>query len=149
MTKRTHFLTTPFLAAFLLVCGAGVQPVAAQETAQDGISDERVTELARGYVELLQAGEFESLWEHLAPEAKERFGTFEQFRSASEGVMNRLGTEITLVEENVEPARLGMVAHKMYHRISHYTGAQGTPVRLTIGLVNDGTIGGMTARPAR
>lgn len=149
MMKICRSLFSVFVAAFLLVCGGVVEPVAAQSPVQEGLSEARVMELARGYVELLQAGEYDRLWEHLAPEAQQRFGTLEQFRTASEGVMTRLGTEIVVLEERVEPARSGMVAHKLYHRISNYTGAEGASVRLTIGLVNDGSIGGMTARPAR
>ena len=117
--------------------------------AREALSDERVMELARDYFELLQSGEYDRLWEHLAPEAQQRFGTIEQFRTASEGVMTRLGTETSVVRETVEPARAGMIADKVYHRVSRYTGAEGTAVRLTIGLVNDGSIGGLTARPVQ
>ena len=63
--------------------------------------------------------------------------------------MSQLGTEAALVGETVEPARSGMIAHKVYHRVSRYTGTEGTRVRLTIGLVNDGSIGGLTARPVQ
>ena len=37
----------------------------------------------------------------------------------------------------------GMVANKLYFRISHYAKAGDSPVRLLIGLKNDGTIAGM------
>ena len=150
MTKQSRSLLIASVAASLLVFGGVFDPAAAQTpAAQEALSDERVMELARGYVELLQSGEYERLWEHLAPEAQQRFGTLEQFRTASAGVMTRLGTEAALVRETVEPARAGMIAHKLYHRVSRYTGADGTPVRLTIGLVNDGSIGGLTARPVQ
>lgn len=149
MTTRSRLGVGAAVGAFLLVCGGVARPLEAQSPVQEGLSDARVMELARDYIALLQAGEYDRLWEHLAPEAQQRFGTIEQFRTASQTVMGRLGTEVLVVEETVEPARVGMIAHKMYHRVSTYTGAEGGRVRLTIGLVNDGSIGGLTARPAR
>ena len=147
MRKITRFLMTVAVAASLLALGGGVERASAQEAVQEGISDERVKELARGYYELLHDGKYDQLWQHLAPQAKQRFGTLEEFRRKSAGVMERLGTEALMVEEIVEPARVGMVAHKVYHRISRYSGVEGSAVRMTIGLVNDGTIGGLNAQP--
>lgn len=149
MRKITRSLMTVAVAASLLVLGGGVERASAQAPAQEGISDERVKELARGYYELLIEGKYDQLWEHLAPQAKQRFGTLDEFRRESAGVMGRLGTEALMVEEIVEPARVGMVAHKVYHRISRYSGVEGSAVRMTIGLVNDGSIGGMAARPVQ
>ena len=145
-TIRTTFATA---AAALLVLASGAAPAAAQTPVAEGISDERVLELARGYADLLFAGDYEALWEHVSPEGKARFGTLEAFRSGGQGVMSRLGEEKLIVSENVEPATAGMIATKVYLRVSHYSGAEGSPVRLIIGLKDDGTIGGIAARPAQ
>jgi hypothetical protein len=41
-----------------------------------------------------------------------------------------------------------MLADKVYLRLAHYAGPGDTPVRLLIGLRNDGSIVGMQIRPA-
>ncbi|HEX6369928.1 MAG TPA: hypothetical protein VF006_13495 [Longimicrobium sp.] len=159
MTKRSSSVLTLSAAAFLLACGGNpppdtpapqaVESVAVQPAATAGVlSDERAMELARGYVALLHAGDYERLWQHVTPETKQRIGSLDAFRSGGEGTLRDLGAEITVVSERVEPGRTGMVADKMYLRVSHYVGAPGTAVRLMIGLKNDGTIVGMQIRRA-
>jgi hypothetical protein len=121
--------------------------VAAQPAAADGpLTDERAMELARGYVELLHARDYERLWRHVTPETKQRIGTLDDFRSGAERTAGSLGAEVTVVSETVEAARAGMVADKLYVRVSHYAGAPGAPVRLMIGLKNDGSIAGLQVR---
>ena len=156
MTKRSTPLLTLSAAAFMLACGGNPpastpQPVeaeaaAAQVPVNDGLSDERVLELGRGYAKLLHARDYEQLWQHLTPESKQRFGTVERFRSEGEGVLNDLGAETAVVRESVELPRAGMVAHKLYSRIGNYAGAQGAPMRLLIGLTKDGSIVAMQLR---
>ena len=157
MRKRSSSLLTLSAAAFLVACGGNpppstpapeaVQAVTVQATATpEGLSDERVMELARGYVALLHARDFERLWQHLAPEAKQRFGTPEGFRSGGESALGNFGAETSVVSERVEPARPGMMADRLYLRVSQYAGANGTPVRLMVGLKNDGSIVGMQIR---
>ena len=159
MVNRFRSLLTLFAAAFLLACGGNpppstpvpepVQTVAVQPAATaDGLSDGRAMELGREYVALLHARGFERLWQHAAPEAKQRFGTLDRFRSGGEGALSPLGAELAVLSERVEPARVGMDADKLYLRVSHYAGAAGVPVRLMIGLKNDGSIAGMQVRRA-
>ena len=112
------------------------------------LTDERTMALGREYAALLHAGDYEKLWEKSAPEAKERFGTLERFKTEGGSVMANVGAEMGMVSERVEPARQGMVANKLYLRIGHYAKTGQTPVRLVIGLKNDGTIAGLQVRPA-
>lgn len=159
MTKKSNSLLTLSTAAFLVACGSNPPPstpvseaaaaVAVQPTATgEGLSDERAMELGRGYVALLHAGDYERLWQHVTPEAKQRFGTLDRFRSGGESALGNLGAETSVVSERVEPARAGMVADRLYLRVSHYAGAGGTPVRLLVGLKNDGSIAGLQIRRA-
>ena len=121
----------------------------AEPAATATLSDERAMELASGYVELLQAGDFAQLWEHLAPAAKERFGTLEKFQTEGARIMNELGPEVATIREAVEQPRAGMQADKLYLRVSHYATAGETPVRMMIGLMNDGSIIGMNVSRAQ
>ena len=168
MTNRSSALLAVTAAAFTLACGGNPEPstpepvivqtttvdTAAVQTPAQGpaatetLSDERALELARGYVELLQAGEYARIWEHVAPAAKERFGTFERFASEGQRVMEDLGAEVGIVSEGVEPPRAGMQAAKLYMRVSQYERSSGTPVRLMMGLMNDGSIIGVQIQPA-
>ena len=170
MTKRYSPLLTLSAGALIMACGgnppattpepetAPAPAVTAPSAASDArksaaqgheLSDERAKEIARGYVELLKAGNYEQMWEHVTPAAKERFGSFEDFRGEGERIMSDLGTEIGIVSETIEPARAGMLANKLYFRVSHYAGADGRPVRLLIGLKNDGSIAGIQVREAQ
>ncbi|HEX2210732.1 MAG TPA: hypothetical protein VHG93_23825 [Longimicrobium sp.] len=153
MTERPSGLLVLSAAAFLAACAgtppAGApapQPAVAVPAADAVLSDERAMELARGYVELLHARDYDGLWQHMAPEEKERFSA-DQFRSESERTVGSLGAEVAVVSEEVQPARAGMAADKLYVRVSRYAGA-GTPVRLRIALKNDGSIAGLQVRPA-
>lgn len=161
MTMRSTVLRTLSAAAFLAACGgsppaaapapqpvqaAPVQPAPAAQAPAAALSDERAMELARGYVELLHAGDYDRLWQHVAPAVRERFGTVDQFRGEGVRAMGELGAEITVVSEQVEVARAGMVADKLYLRVSHYAGAPEGPVRLMLGLKNDGSIAGLQVR---
>lgn len=155
--------TTPYafvLPAALLIqaCAGGAPPaqavpeevVSAESAVASGgpLSDERAMELGRVYIALVHAGEIEQLWEHMAPEARERIGSYEEFRAGHERVASRLGAEISVVRETVEPASAGMIASRMYTRVSNYSGMPGRAVRIVIGLTDAGTIGGMRAGPA-
>lgn len=158
MTKASSSLLTLSAAAFLAACGGSpppstrapepVQAVAVQPAATgEGLSDERAMELARGYVELLHAGDYERLWEHMAPATRERIGTLDEFRSGGQRSQGPLGPEVTVVSERVEAARAGMAADKLYVRVSHYAAVEG-PVRLMMGLKNDGSIVAVQLRRA-
>ena len=156
MTRRYLALLALPTAAFLFACGGNPAPgtpadaptaTAAQAPEGDGLSDERVMELARGYTALLHAGEWEQLWGHLNPEARDRFESFDNFSGAGAGILARLGAEMSVVSESVEPARSGMIAEKVYLRVSNYTGVPGRQVRVMIGLMSDGSIAGMQVRP--
>lgn len=164
MTNRSGSIVALSAAAFALACGGNPEPSppepaaaqlpaveapAQQPAASATLSDERAMELARGYVELIQAGDFARLWEHLAPTAKERFGSVEAFQTEGRSISEELGAEVGVVSEAVEPPRAGMQANKLYLRVSHYENRAGTPVRLAIGLMNDGSIIGMQIRPAQ
>ena len=160
MTKTPNSLLTLSAAAFLVACGGNppsstpaperVQAAAVQPTAPVGpLSDERAMELACGYIALVHARDYARLWQHMAPEAKQRFGTLDQFRTGGEGALGNLGAEIAVVSERVEPATAGMVADKLYLRVSHYAQSKGVPVRLMIGLKKDGSIAGMQIRRAQ
>ena len=127
---------------------AAPAPVSSAAPVQE-LTDERAMEIARGYIELLKARNYEKMWEHVAPAAKQRIGSLEAFREEGERVMTDLGAEIGIVSETIEPARAGMLANKLYFRVSHYAGADGTPVRLLIGLTNDGSIAGIQVREAQ
>jgi len=142
-------------AAFLLGCGSNPPPAtpdvreaetAPVITAAQTLTDERVLELGRGYIELLAARDFERLFQHLAPQPRERFVTAERLRSETEGALNDLGKEIGVISETVEPARQGMIATKLYLRVSRYATTGEVPVRLLIGLTSDGSIAGMQLR---
>ena len=156
MTNRSSALLTLSAAAFLLACGGSPPPatpapqaVSVQPApAAEGLSDERAMQLARGYVELLHAGDYERLWQHVTPAVRERFGTVDRFRSEGLRALSDLGAEVTVVSERVEVARAGMVADKLYMRVSHYARGPGGPVRLMLGLKNDGSIAGLQIRPA-
>jgi hypothetical protein len=154
--SRATFLST---VTFLLACGGNLPPripepegpaTMAVEVAADGgeLSDARVMELGRGYAELLYAGNYDQLWQHLTPESKARFGTVDGFRSGGEDAMNGLGAESAVLRESVELPRAGMMADRLYLRVSHYSASAGTPVRLMIGLKHDGSIVGLQLRPA-
>ena len=158
MTYRSGWILTASAAALVLACGGNspapgpepeqLQPTAEATATQEELTDDRVIELARGYVELLQARDFERLWQHVSPEARQRIGSLDEFRSGSEAVLNRLGAEVGMISETVEPARAGMVADKLYFRVSHYAGAKEGPVRLLVGLKNDGSIAGFNVQRA-
>ena len=169
MTFRPALLPTLLASAVLAGCAsntpastpepASATPAVAQPapaTTAEGttapptaeISDERVMALGREYAALLHAGDFDKLWAKSAPEAQARFGTLDRFKAEGGSVMTNVGAEMGLVSERVEPARAGMLANKLYLRIGHYTKTGETPVRLVIGLKNDGTIAGVQVRPA-
>ena len=154
MTRRYPTLLALPVAAFLLACGGNPEPgtpvaaaTAVQATETPGLSDERAMELGRGYAALVQAAEWTQLWDYLHPEARARFESFENFSGAGDRIVSRLGAEMSVVSENVEPARGDMIAEKVYSRISNYTGMPGRQVRLTIGVMSDGSIAGMQVRP--
>ena len=158
MTRRSLSLLALPTAAFLLACGGNPAPetppaadapeaTAVQATPSAGLSDERVMELGRGYAALVHAREWEQVWEHTHPEARQRFESFENFRGAGDQIMSRLGAEMSVVSEHVEPARPGMIAEKVYFRLSNYTGVPGRQVRLMIGVMSDGSIAGLQVRP--
>ena len=156
MTERLSGLLALSAAAFLAAC-AGTPPAGAPEPALQPsvavpaadadavLSDERAMQLARGYVELLHARDYDGLWQHMASEEKELFSA-DQFRSESERTVGVLGAEVAVVSEEVQPARAGMAADKLYVRVSRYAGTE-TPVRLRIALKNDGSIAGLQVRP--
>jgi predicted metal-dependent phosphoesterase TrpH len=152
MTEKPSGLLALSAAAFLAACtgtppaGAPAPQPAVAVPANAVLSDERAMELARGYVELLHARDYDGLWQHMAPEEKELFSA-DQFRSESERTVGVLGAEVAVVSEEVQPARAGMTADKLYVRVSRYAGAE-TPVRLRIALKNDGSIAGLQVRPA-
>ena len=158
MTRRSTSLLALSAAAFLAACGGNPRPATpAPRTVEavavptaataEALSDERAMELARGYVALLHARDYDRLWQHASPEAKQRFGTVERFRSQGERALGNLGTETVIVSERVQPASEGMLADRLYLRVSRYTGADG-PVRLMLGLKNDGSIVAMQLRRA-
>ncbi|HEX8359671.1 MAG TPA: hypothetical protein VF613_06185 [Longimicrobium sp.] len=165
MMKKSGSLLTMSAAAFLVACGGNppsaaptpqaartppaaagvaVRPVATNER----LTDERVMDLARGYVEMLHARDFEKLWHAMAPEPKQRFGSLEQFRTGGERILTEFGAEMAVLSETVEPARTGMIADKVYLRSSYYARSGGTPVRMMIGLKSDGSIAGFQLRRA-
>lgn len=160
--KRSTGLVALTAAAFTFACGgnpepstpepADIPPAAAQTPAQtpaqppaatETLTDERAMELARGYIELVHAGDFARLWEHVAPAGKERFGSFETFQAEGARIMGELGPEVGILREAVEQPRAGMRANKLYVRVSQYASAGEAPVRMMIGLLNDGSIIGM------
>ena len=157
MTNRFTFLLI-LSAATIVACSRNPTPTtpAAREVettlaqpapaAGAPLTDERAMELGRGYIEMLANRDFAQLWQHLAPQPKERFGTVERFRAETEGALNTLGKEVGVISERIEPARQGMVATRLYFRISRYAGNGETPVGLMIGLTNDGSIAGMQLR---
>ena len=157
MTNRSTLLLT-ISAASIVACSRNAPPSTPETREVEttavtpapapgaALTDERAMELGRGYIELLAARDFAQLWQHLAPQPKERFGTVERFRAETEGALNTLGKEVGVISERIEPARQGMVATKLYFRISRYTGNGETPVGLMIGLTNDGSIAGMQLR---
>lgn len=159
MTRRSLSLLALPTAAFLLACGGNPAPetppadapaataTVIEATPSDGLSDERVMELGRGYAALVHASEWEQVWDHTHPEARQRFESFENFRGAGDQILSRLGAEMSVVSEHVEPARQGMIAEKVYFRLSNYTGVPGRQVRLMIGVMSDGSIAGMQVRP--
>jgi hypothetical protein len=170
MTFRPALLPTLFASAVLAGCAsntpattpepAAATPAAAQPApattapatatpASAELTDERTMALGREYAALLHAGEFAKLWEKSSPEAQARFGTVEKFTTEGQGVMTRVGSDMGMVSERVEPARAGMAANKLYIRIGHYATTGQTPVQLVIGLKNDGTIAGLQVRPAQ
>ena len=166
MTNRSSSLLALSAAAFALACGGTPEPstpepvaVEAPETqpaqspapavAANALTDERAMEIGRGYVELIHAGNYAQVWEHVAPSAKERLGSLEQFQSEGERVMSELGKEVGVVSEAVEAPRPGMAADKLYMRVSQYERSSGAPVRMMIGLKNDGSIVGIQVRPAQ
>ena len=172
MQNRSSLILALSAAAFTLGCGGNPEPSPPEPAAQADtaavqaraeapavapaqapaaaatLSDERAMELARGYVELLHAGNYAQLWEHVSPTAQERFGSVERFQSEGQRVMSELGAEVGIVSEVIEPPRAGMAANKLYLRVSHYERAPG-PVRLVLGLMNDGSIIGMNVSPAQ
>ena len=164
MTNRSTAIIALTAAAFTFACGSNPEPVtpppadvqapaaqapAAQPPAAETpaptatLTDERVMELARGYVEMLQDRDWAGVWEHVAPAGKERFGSLETFATEGERVMDELGPEVATVSETVEEPRAGMLANKVYIRVSHYEAAGDGPVRMMIGLLNDGSIVGV------
>ena len=169
MTNRSSSLLALSAAAFALACGGTPEPSTPEPVAVEApqsqpaqtpapaaaaavagtLTDERAMEIARGYVELLHAGNYAQVWEHVTPSAKERFGSLEQFQSEGERVMSDLGKEVGIVSEAVEQPRAGMQADKLYMRVSHYERSSGAPVRMMIGLKNDGSIVGIQVRPAQ
>lgn len=159
MMKTPRSLLTLSVTAFLLACGGNPPPDAPEADEVDAVavdpaptdqvlSDERAMEIGRDYVEALQARDFERLWQHVTPESKQRFGTVERFRTEGSAVLDELGAELGVMSEDVEPARAGMMADKLYLRVSTYAGSEGDPVRLMIGLANDGSIVGVQFRRA-
>ncbi len=111
-------------------------------------SDARVIELGRRYFELLQARDHDQVWSNLTPEARARFASVAEFGSWTESVLDSLGSEVGVIREAVELPRPGMLADRLYFRVSRYAGAGATPVRLLIGMKNDGSIVGMQVRRA-
>ncbi|MGE5926590.1 MAG: hypothetical protein ACM357_04500 [Gemmatimonadota bacterium] len=107
------------------------------------LSDARVLELGRGYAALLQAREYDRLWQHLTPEAQARLGSPASFRSWAEQNRDGLGDEQSAIRESVELPRPGMRADRLYLRVSRHAEV---PARLVIGLRNDGSIVGMQLR---
>jgi hypothetical protein len=167
MTNRSSSLFALSAAAFTLACGGNPEPStpepavaqspAAQAPAQTSVgapaadttlSDERAMELARGYFDLLQAGNFAQAWEHVSPTGQARFGSLDRFQSEGQRILGELGAEVGIVSEAIEPPRAGMAASKLYMRVSRYERASG-PVRMVIGLLNDGSIIGINVGPAQ
>ena len=169
MTFRPALLPTLLASAVLAGCASNTpaaapapdaatpavaQPAPAAATpapsaaATAELTDERVMTLGREYAAMLHAGEFDKLWEKSAPEAQQRFGTLERFRTEGGSVMTNVGSDMGMISERVEPARQGMLANKLYIRMGHYSKTGQTPVRLVIGLKNDGTIAGVQVRQA-
>ena len=157
MPRISRSLLALSAAGFMAACSRNPQPSAPETREADTVAvqpapagapltDARVMELGRRYIELLAARDFEQLWQHLAARPKERFGTAERLRSETEGGLNDLGKEIGVISESVEPARQGMVATKLYLRVSRYEKSGEVPVRLLIGLTSDGSIAGMQLR---
>lgn len=145
------------LAGALAGCAGNPQPESAApaSSAQAAVlpeagvqlSEERVMELGRTYTGLIHAGAYEQLWQATTPEARERFGSFDEFRGTGERVASRLGEELGVITEAVEPARAGMLASKLYLRVSNYAGVPGRAVRLMVGVMDDGSIAGLQVRP--
>jgi len=159
MTRTFRSLLALSAPAIMLACGgnpdpATPAPASAPATqppaaaAEQGLTDERVYELGRGYMDMIHAGEFDRLWERVSPAGKEAFGSFEAFRAEGANIVNELGAEILTVDESVQPARAGMRATKVYVRDGRYAGADDRTVRFIIGLMEDGTIAGISVRPA-
>ena len=146
------------IAAFTLACGGNPSPDSTPAAADapaaitvqpegSALTDARVMDLGRGYTALVHASDWTQLWENTHAEARARFDSFEDFSEAGDRIMSRLGAEMSVVIESVEPARAGMIAEKAYLRVSNYTGVPGRQVRLMIGLMSDGSIAGMQVRP--
>ena len=159
MTNRSSSLIALSAAALVVACASNppassapeVVPVATAEVqatpADTNLTDARAMELGRKYAAMFHGRSFDSLWTYATPASKERFGSVERFRTGGEQALTQIGAETGIVSETVEPASAGMTASKAYVRVSNYAGSQGTPVRLVIGLMNDGTIAGMQIRP--
>lgn len=158
MRTRTHALLAITTAALLTGCGAHAQapapepePAGDVETGlgEEQLTDERVTELASGYLDLMHDRAWEQLWEHVAPEGRQNFGSFEEFRTSGANIMDRLETPVAVESETVEPARAGMLADRLYMRVAYYSGGQGRRVRLLVGLMKDGSIAGIQIQPVQ
>ena len=155
MTTPVRFLLALSATAILAACASnspayGPEPAAAGSasttataTASAGLTDDRAKELGRSYAEQLQAKNFDALWRRSSPEVQQRFGTLDRFRASIEAGMAEFGNEIHLVSDQVEPAKAGMAASKLYSRTAHYSKAGNTAIRLAIGLKDDGTLAGI------
>lgn len=158
MTRRFR-LHGSLVLVFQLACGGNPAPGApAPEvtapvesppaTVAEALSDARVLALGREYTALLHAREHDRLWQHLSPEAKARFGSAVELRNGIDRIFEELGDEQSVVRESVELPRPGMLADRVYLRIARYAGRANGPVRVMIGVRNDGSVVGMQVRPA-
>ena len=155
MTTSIRFLLSLSATTLVAACSSNQpsyspEPAASQAAPSAGagsataeLTDARAKELGQSYAGQLQAKNYDALWRRSSPEAQQRFGTLERFRSSIESGMADFGTEIHLVGDQVEPAKAGMAANKLYTRTAHYSKAGNTAIILQIGLKNDGTIAGI------
>lgn len=117
-----------------------------ERAAAPALTDERVLELGRRYVEHLYEEDVEALWDAFDQDMREGLGSADQFAATIEQMSAQLGVPTTVEDESVlDP---GQDDVRVYRRITGFSNVAES-VQITIAFRPDERIGGLFLRPVQ